>query len=150
VTISLSAFAIAAFCAFSASRAATAALLSAICLVSSSARVCRAVRSDCSLVISSAFFRAAAFNRFSCTVPRCAYWFTTPLQIPSDKVVVAAMAGLPAPSIPATMTGTTNAEVARRRAVDEGAGGRETTGPLSVGAVRAVKRAWVRMERLLE
>jgi hypothetical protein len=70
-------------------------------------------------VIGSAFFRAATFNRLSCTVPRCAYWFTTPLQIPSDKVVVAVVAGLPAPSIPATMTGTTNAE-ATRRAVDEG------------------------------
>ncbi len=90
------------------------ALASAICLVSVAFVVSSASFSACSLVMISAFLRAAARSKFSCTVPKCANWFTTPLQIP-DVGLVVAPAGAANTSMPANIPGRTTAP-ARRRA----------------------------------
>ncbi len=99
--------------AFAASMSAICFSAAAICAERVFCSVTSAARSVCSLAISSAFCRAAAFSRFGCTMPRCASWFVTPLQMP---VVgdVSALAALPVPNrLPATMTGMRNARVAR-------------------------------------
>ncbi len=83
--------------------------------------------------MSSAFFRAAALRRSAWICPRCASWFTTPLQIP-DGGVVSAYAAPPKASMVANIPGTTTAPVMRRVVFDPATALRNVTPGLTDSA----------------